>query len=224
MIPETATPPRPIAPDRPLTGRAVKNAMSLCGNAHSLDLTRLRRGGIFKRPPGTTWASRYGYPAAAESEVVYFLLADESGPVGVGLVDYRPGTDPEEMVRAYGVPLSSTRCHFGGRRFWFLCPIDIEGRACLRRCRILYRPRGATYFGCRRCHRLTYEANKRHRQSFYEQYTRPFAALERFDRFRHRQRRPPPYRDVLRAERAIDELLARMARRKTDKRGADGVR
>ena len=218
MIPETTT------PTRPLTGRAVKNARRLCANAHILDLTRLRRSGLFADPPGKTWTSLFGYPPFTESSIVYFLLANESGPVGVGLADYQPGSDFTKMVRAYGVPLSSTPCYFGGHRFWFLCPLNLGGGTCLRRCRILYRPPGAIHFGCRDCHRLTYECNKRHRQAFYEEFARPFAAMERFERKRQARPGTLSYRDVLRAERAMDELLVSMERSKDEKQKADVVR
>lgn len=46
------------------------------------------------------------------------------------------------------VPILSTRCHYGGRRFWFGCPF------CAQRVAVLYlRQHG---FACRHCHRLVY--------------------------------------------------------------------
>lgn len=54
--------------------------------------------------------------------------------------------------RAYhhGVNLVSTRCHFGGERTWFVCPLS----ACGRRTAKLYL--GLNHFGCRRCYNLSY--------------------------------------------------------------------
>jgi hypothetical protein len=52
------------------------------------------------------------------------------------------------------VGLTSTPAPFGGRRWWFLCPLS----GCDRRSGKLYLPRGAKYFGCRKCHRLTYRS------------------------------------------------------------------
>ena len=40
--------------------------------------------------------------------------------------------------------------HLGGSSWWFHCP------ACNRRCLKLYRPPGAYWFYCRRCHGLAY--------------------------------------------------------------------
>ena len=52
--------------------------------------------------------------------------------------------------------LTTTRPHFGGLRWWFCCPLRVEGRPCGRRVGKLYLPPGGRYFGCRHCYDLTY--------------------------------------------------------------------
>ena len=47
---------------------------------------------------------------------------------------------------------------FGGRRWWFVCPLV----NCYRRCGKLYLPPGGRYYGCRQCYRLTYESVQEH--------------------------------------------------------------
>ena len=54
------------------------------------------------------------------------------------------------------VRLQTTPPQFGGRRWWFTCPLAIGERACDRRIGKLYSPYYARYFGCRHCHDLTY--------------------------------------------------------------------
>ncbi len=56
----------------------------------------------------------------------------------------------------YRLGLAVTRPHFGGHRWWFICPLLINGRQCGRRVRKLYLPPHSSYFGCRHCHELTY--------------------------------------------------------------------
>ena len=56
------------------------------------------------------------------------------------------------------VPLEATPTQFGGRRWWFICPLIVRGVACTRRSGKLYLPPGAKYFGCRECHDLTYRS------------------------------------------------------------------
>ena len=55
----------------------------------------------------------------------------------------------------YMARLSSTPCYFGGRRWWFICPLD----ACHRRVGSLHLGRGK-YFGCRHCLNLTYTSSQ----------------------------------------------------------------
>jgi hypothetical protein len=79
---------------------------------------------------------------------------------------------------AYPVELTSTPCHFGGSRLWFLCPLVAGEGACRRRCRTLFPPYGAGHFGCRECLRLTYASRQRHRDLWHEAVGR-MLALER---------------------------------------------
>lgn len=56
------------------------------------------------------------------------------------------------------IRMDSTPTQFGGKRWWFICPLAVNGKACDRRVRKLYVPSGAKYFGCRKCHDLTYQS------------------------------------------------------------------
>jgi len=52
----------------------------------------------------------------------------------------------------YEVNLVTTRCNFGGVRYWFECP------SCGRRVGVLYLAPGDTYFRCRHCNNLSYHS------------------------------------------------------------------
>jgi hypothetical protein len=56
----------------------------------------------------------------------------------------------------YVVQLEQTKCHFGGSRFWFICPLNKNGKYCGRRVGVLYKD--GNYFGCRHCYNLTYSS------------------------------------------------------------------
>jgi hypothetical protein len=58
----------------------------------------------------------------------------------------------------YRIILETTRPHFGGIRWWFVCPLVRSGKPCARRAAKLYLPPGGRYFGCRLCYDLTYES------------------------------------------------------------------
>lgn len=70
-------------------------------------------------------------------------------------------THKEETID-YCVRIVSTKCNFGGVRYWFLCPLNGNGLYCYKRISTLYLPPVGKYFGCRHCHDLTYEAQKEH--------------------------------------------------------------
>lgn len=56
----------------------------------------------------------------------------------------------------YKIPLTTTPCNFGGKRYWFICPFSANGRYCGRRVGVLYL--GGKYFACRHCYNLTYNS------------------------------------------------------------------
>jgi hypothetical protein len=56
------------------------------------------------------------------------------------------------------VRLTTTPTQFGRPRFWFVCPLIVRGITCNQRAGKLYLPPGAKYFGCRKCHDLTYRS------------------------------------------------------------------
>lgn len=58
----------------------------------------------------------------------------------------------------YKVYLATTKCNFGGKRYWFVCPLSVDGKYCGRRVGTLYS--GGDYYGCRHCYNLTYESRK----------------------------------------------------------------
>jgi len=63
----------------------------------------------------------------------------------------------------YKIQLTTTSCHFGGVRYWFICPLSINGVYCGRRVGTLYLASGGKYFGCRHCYNLSYESRNESR-------------------------------------------------------------
>ncbi|MGD0328118.1 MAG: hypothetical protein ABSB00_00165 [Minisyncoccia bacterium] len=60
----------------------------------------------------------------------------------------------EEKDFDYKIPLLSTPCRYGGKRYWFQCPWYKNGQYCGRRVGTLYK--NGDYFACRHCYNLTY--------------------------------------------------------------------
>ena len=64
--------------------------------------------------------------------------------------------------------LTSGFCNFGGYRWWFICPLVVNGNVCGRRVGALYLG-GEEYFGCRHCYNLTYECQKESYNKYFEE-------------------------------------------------------
>lgn len=60
----------------------------------------------------------------------------------------------------YPIKLVATEPHYGGCRWWFICPLICRGRPCNRRVSKLFLPPSAVYYGCRHCHDLTYTSSQ----------------------------------------------------------------
>jgi hypothetical protein len=97
------------------------------------------------------------YPSGGGFRVNYEVRALDPTRYGMRLHYTWPWTSTGQVDSAdYTVNLTTTRPRFGGRRWWFVCPLLVNGRGCYRRVGKLYLPPRARYFGCRGCHELTY--------------------------------------------------------------------
>jgi len=126
--------------------------------ALTLGMKHLRKR-LFAGASGTlTWASGGG----SKSSIGYFVSGSDDLPTVTLHYHWR---DTEEV--RIPIALEATPTQFGGRRWWFICPLIVGDIACNRRVGKLYCPPGAKYFGCRKCHELTYrscqEAHQRER-------------------------------------------------------------
>jgi hypothetical protein len=62
----------------------------------------------------------------------------------------------------YKIPLTTTPCRYGGKRYWFVCPWYKNGVYCGKRVGTLYKD--GDYFACRHCYDLTYSSRKVNRR------------------------------------------------------------
>ena len=59
-------------------------------------------------------------------------------------------------ISPLSLSFTTTRLHFGGVRYWFICP------NCNRRVAKLFKPKSERNFGCRYCYNLTYKSSQTH--------------------------------------------------------------
>ena len=103
----------------------------------------------------------------AAGEIVWTVEVRTSFGVDVDKTPFvmlRHGVLSSEGIRKnveQRIDLTRTACHYGGWRWWFVCPVVKDEVYCGNRVGKLYLPPGGKFFGCRQCYDLTYESCQR---------------------------------------------------------------
>jgi hypothetical protein len=123
-----------------------------------LDASRWTREGLLRI--GTVQSGLWQWTDADTGQVrssIGFLVDTFSGRPSLRLT--YTFTNTGERVD-YNVKLQATRPNFGGLRWWFICPLLVNGKPCGRRVQKLFMPSRGRYYGCRHCHDLTYTSRR----------------------------------------------------------------
>src|SRR5690349_20890366 len=109
-------------------------------HTNRIDIREWRRRGYLRFSTSFTWRWHVdGEPAGS--------IGVTTAPPGAILLFYTLHTERPVPIQER-ITLTSSPCHFGGRREYFLC------QRCSRRAEILYLASG--YFRCRKCARVGY--------------------------------------------------------------------
>lgn len=113
-----------------------------------LDVRQLARGGVLVAGARATVCWHRGGEPTGTVEVA----VSQSGSQAISLhYAVRAGAGQWEPLQER-IPLTSTPCHYGGERVWFVCP------SCGGRRAVLYGLGGR--FRCRACHDLAYRSTR----------------------------------------------------------------
>jgi hypothetical protein len=114
----------------------------------SIDIRRWQRDGYLVPGRYIDWQwSRNGEKIAAINVKV------ETGQLRL-IYNFRRNNGEDWESLNYPVRLDTTACHYGGVRYWFICP----AAGCGRRVAILYM--GDKIFACRHCYQLAYKSQR----------------------------------------------------------------
>jgi len=134
-------------------GRYYSNAKDIVENTTKLSIFRLKEFGLLCGYAATTltWKSNL----SGHKNSIGILVDTEKlhAKVNYTSTDRHSG---EKTHYDYKINLTTTPCHFGGVRYWFICPLNVNGVYCGRRTGMLYLASGGHYFGCRHCYNLSY--------------------------------------------------------------------
>jgi hypothetical protein len=103
-----------------------------------------------------SWVWRHGY--GSRNDQVIATIGYEGDLVDPAAAWMRLHYRANGEAVDYRVRLTTTRPHYGGLRWWFLCPIVRPDGGPPRRVAKLYLPQGSRYFGSRAAYGLTYRS------------------------------------------------------------------
>jgi hypothetical protein len=122
----------------------------------------------------------------------------------------------------FKVGLATTPCNYGGKRYWFICPLSKNGKYCGRRVGVLFCI--GKWFGCRHCGEIAYAKQMEGGRFRWNGVSAPDVdrAKEEIKRYYYKGKPTRRYKRYLRLVDKFDESLMMMAAR-VDKRFASFV-
>lgn len=124
----------------------------------SLDINKLVRDGLLARDFALGSLRWTNSRTEKETASIGFILEPLASGLIMRLHYSNTGRNGDKESLNYPIQLQTTRPYYGGRRWWFTCPLVVKGQPCGRRVGKLYLPPGEKYFGCRHCYDLTYQS------------------------------------------------------------------
>ncbi|MHC4570795.1 MAG: hypothetical protein ACYS0C_01790 [Planctomycetota bacterium] len=143
-------------------GRYYWDKKDTVEECRSVSISFLKNGDYFcgYRSGGIVWKNCYG----EETSSIGISVSTMDGDNYVRFQYTTTGRHTDEKTEYdYKVSLTTTPCNFGGVRYWFICPLYLNGVYCGRRVGTLYLAPGGNYFGCRHCYNLSYESRNESR-------------------------------------------------------------
>jgi len=129
-----------------------------------ISISVMAQGGAFEKGLGNLYT--YSWSNLRGEEVGSISYQVRRGPAGEPYLQLSytitNRSTKEKTPLDYSIQLTTTPCNFGGKRYWFICPLVVNGMSCRRRVGKLYLPPNGKYFGCRLCYNLTYRSCQEH--------------------------------------------------------------
>lgn len=184
---------------------------SEAGGAKKISTCFLRKNGYFTgwRSGTITWTSSWSESKSSVGIEVSTINGEDYLRIHYTQTDRDTG---EKKDFDYKIPLTTTPCRYGGKRYWFICPWYKNSEYCGKRVGTLYKD--GDYFACRQCYNLTYAS--RNAGGHYKGFV-SIADIEEAEKAVKRQyyngRPTRKYRKVLRLNEKFESGFLMMAAR-----------
>lgn len=130
-------------------------------DCQTISVFDLRRQNLLT--PSQMWGGSWYWRDACsgrERGSINFELNLQIVPAYIQLHYFQVTENGERKMLRYPVRMQKSACHYGGERWWFICPSLANGRCGGRRVAKLYLAPSSSYFACRHCHNLTYRSSQ----------------------------------------------------------------
>ncbi len=129
--------------------------------SNKLSIAFLKKHGYLEdgwRVGGIKWT--YG-TSGNESQIGFtVMLGVEGGGDSIRLQYTQTSRSTGEKENMdYRVELTTTHCNYGGKRYWFICPLTKNGKYCGGRVGVIFSI--GKWFGCRHCGNIAYSSQMR---------------------------------------------------------------
>lgn len=137
-------------------GRRYNDRKTTKEETLTIDTKDLKRLGI----PATTRIGVFTWKRGEREDCMSFYCSDYDGDEKLNLSysTTNPFNDEKSNIND-SIPLTTSLCNYGGKRYWFTCP------GCHSRRRTLYLKQ--SLFRCRDCHQITYKSRNESKSFSY---------------------------------------------------------
>ncbi len=134
---------------------------SIAEQSNGLSIFWLKKHGYLNKGSsyqsgGITWT--YGYSENKSSINFSIIRNDLDTPEERAYINLRYTNtnrySGEKDDMDYKIELTTTPCRYGGKRYWFICPLSKNGKYCGRRVGVIFGI--GKWFGCRHCGNIAY--------------------------------------------------------------------
>ena len=141
-------------------GRYYFSTKTEADNLKKIDISWLNRQNLLRgwRSDQITWTN--GHTGDKSSIGIDVVLSENEKYARLHYTQTEHSGEKKDFD--YRIPIVTTPCNYGGKRYWFICPLSKNGQYCGKRVRVLYK--AGDYFACRHCYNLTYSARNENRR------------------------------------------------------------
>lgn len=173
-----------------------------------IEIWWLKRNGYLQ--PGC-WQSggiKWTHGWSDKESSVSFQTSTVPDNLYIRLIYTQTNQDRDKKDFDYKAGITTTPCHYGGVRYWFICPLTVNGVYCGRRVGTLYK--AGDYFGCRNCQRLTYDSRNETRSGKHYPLFYVLNGYQKANKLEEKIKRRYYNGKPTRKQRRLDNIYARM--------------